>query len=155
MTKDRIFFDSGLLALGKGCAYLLAFLTAVFFIKATEKAYVFGVITYSCGCLCDYIEVACQDKKSKQIRRTSAILAILITVVIVVALGMASVYDSNQAIKAFLTSNHIWINLFLIIFWAIPLGNGIWLIMKSIQDDADDEETKDSLKNVSSYFFKP
>lgn len=153
MTKDRFFFDIGPLALGKGCAYLLAFLTAVFFIRAAEKAYVFGVITYSCGCLCEYIEVACQTGKNKRIRQFSALLAILMTVIIVVALGMAIAYDSNQNIRKFLIHYYIGINLFLVVSWAIPLGNGIWLIMKAIQDDG--KECEDYTKNVSGFYCKP
>lgn len=155
MVKDRIFFNPGPLAVGKGCAYLLAFLTAVFLIKADEKAYVFGVITYSCGCLCDYIEVACRKDKNKRIRQISASLAILMIILVVVALGMAVVYDSNAAIKTFLTNYYIGVNLFLVIFWAIPLGNGIWLIMKGIQEDDDKEAKVDNMKNVSGFFVKP
>lgn len=152
MVKDRVFFNPGPLALGKGCVYLLAFLTAVFFIKAYEKAYVFGVITYSCGCLCDYIEVACRKDKNRYIRQISALLAILMVILVVISLGMAVVYDSNEEIKNFLSSNYIRINLFLVIFWAIPLANGIWLIMKKIQEDDD---CNDNMKNVSGFFVKP
>ena len=99
MRTDRIFFDPGPLAVGKGCAYLLAFLTAVFFIKSTEKAYVFGVITYSCGCLCDYIEVATRKDKNRNLRRVSATLAILMAMLVVTSLGMAAMYDTNESIK--------------------------------------------------------
>lgn len=155
MVEDRIFFNPGPLALGKGCAYLLAFLTAVFFIQADEKAYVFGVITYSCGCLCDYFEVAWRKDKNKNIRKISAVLAILMIILVVVALGMAVAYDSNDSIKTFLTSNYIWVNFFLLIFWAIPLGNGIWLIMKSIQEDDNKETKEDNMKNISGFFVKP
>ena len=152
MVYDRIFFHPGPLAFGKGCAYLLAFLTAVFFIKSTEKAYVFGVITYSCGCLCDYIEVATRKDKNFRIRLIAAALAILMAVVIVISIGMAIEYDSNGDIKAFLINHYIGINLFLNIFWAIPLANGIWLIYKSIRDD---NKKADNLKNVSGFFTKP
>lgn len=155
MVEDRIFFNPGPLALGKGCAYLLAFLTAVFFIQADEKAYVFGVITYSCGCLCDYIEVAWRKDKNKNIRKISAVLVILMIILVVVALGMAVAYDSNDSIKTFLTSNYIWVNFFLLIFWAIPLGNGIWLIMKSIQEDDNKETKEDNMKNISGFFVRP
>lgn len=153
MVKDKIFFNPGPLALGKGCAYLLAFLTAVFFIKAHEKAYVFGVITYSCGCLCDYFEVASCKRKSKSTRRISVVLAILLVILVVVSMGMASVYDSNAAVKLFIGENYVWVNWFLTIFWAIPLENGIWLIWKSIQEN--DEENKENKKRVSAFFVKP
>lgn len=152
MGKDRVFFDPGPLAFGKGCAYLLAFLTAVFFIKSTEKAYVFGVITYSCGCICDYIEVATREDKNLCIRLTSAALAILMAVLVVIALGMAAMYDANESIKAFLINNRIWVNLFLVTFFAIPLENGGWLIIKSIRGN---NKGADSLKNVSGFFTKP
>lgn len=152
MSKDRIFFDPGPLAFGKGCAYLLAFLTAVFFIKSTEKAYVFGVITYSCGCLCDYIEVATRRDKNRSIRQTSAVLAILMAVLVVTSLGMAAMYDTNESIKGFLIKNYIWVNLFLVIYFAIPLENGIWLIIKGI---GDNDKVKDELKNVSGFYTKP
>lgn len=155
MVEDRVFFNPGPLAVGKGCAYLLAFLTAVLFIGADEKPYVFGVITYSCGCLCDYIEVACRKDKNKCIRKISASLAILMIVLVVVALGMAVAYDTYDAIKTFLTSYYIGVNFFLVIFWAIPLGNGIWLIMKNIQEDDDKEVKVDNMKNISGFIVKP
>lgn len=75
------------------------------------------------------------------------------TVIIVVALGMAIAYDSNQNIRKFLMHYYIGINLFLVVSWAIPLGNGIWLIMKAIQDDG--KECEDYTKNVSGFYCKP
>ena len=150
MVKDRVFFDPGPLAFGKGCAYLLAFLTAVLFIKAEEKAYLFGIITYSCGCLCDYIEVASRKDKNKRIRQISAVLAILMVILVVIALGMAIAYDGNAGIKAFLVERKFWINLFLFVFWVIPMENGLWLIMKSIHDD--DKTVKSNVRKTVSGF---
>ena len=155
MGEDRMFFNPGPLAVAKGCAYLLAFLTAVFFIKADEKAYVFGVITYSCGCLCDYIEVASKKGKNKCIRKISALLAILLSIFVVIALGMAVGYDTNDEIRKFWTNYYVWVNFFLLIFWAIPLENGIWLIMKSIQEDNDKDTKENGTKKISGYFVKP
>ena len=155
MIEDRVFFNPGPLAVGKGCAYLLAFLTTVFFIHAGERPYVYGVITYSCGCLCDYIEVACRRDKNKCIRKVSLVLAVLMILLVVVALGMAVAYESNEVIKTFLASYYHVVNFFLVIFWVIPLVDGIRLIFKSIQEEDDKESKIDNMKDISGFFVKP
>ena len=73
----------------------------------------------------------------------------------VVALGMAIVYDSNEMIGIFLKRNYIFVNLFLVIFWALPLENGILIIIRGIQEEDSKNVKNDTAKNVSGFFVKP
>lgn len=157
MSEDRIFFDPCPLAIGKGLAYLLAFLTAVIFSDVEDKMYFFGIILYCCGSLCDYIEVAAyRTDKCDSIRRISAFIAILVGVVIIFTLSLLYGYDTNQTIVSCVESYYIWINLFLAIFWAIPLGCGIMLIFTAIGKDSKKGANKVTQKGLSlGYKIKP
>lgn len=155
ILEDRVIFSPGPMAIGKGCVYLMAFLTAVFFITPNERAYIFGIIIYSCGCVFDYIETACKREKSKFVRQTAAILAIMIIVVGVVAFGMAVSYEISEDVKNFICNYYKAINFFLVLFWFLPLKDGVWLIMKSIGNSSEAEEKGDIVNKVSGFLIKP
>ncbi|MBE6678813.1 MAG: hypothetical protein E7597_08480 [Ruminococcaceae bacterium] len=152
MNKDRIFFDPCLLALGKGFVYLLAFLTGVFFVNAGEKVYYFGIIMYCCGCLCDYIEVAAyRTDKCVIVRRCSAAISILIAFNIILAFSTLYVFDTNVELISNIQRFSFWLNLYLTVFWAIPLACGIYLMFVSIKK----EEKQDNTGHAVGFHIKP
>lgn len=157
MSEDRIFFDPSPLAIGKGLAYLLAFLTAVIFSDVKDKIYFFGIILYCCGSLCDYIEIAAyRTDKCVSIRRISAIIAILVGAVIIFALSLLYGYDTNQKIISCVENYYIWINLSLAILWTIPLSCGIMLIFIAIQKDSKKVSKEGTQRGYSlGYQIKP
>lgn len=152
MNRDRIFFDPCPLALGKGFAYLLAFLTGVFLVNAGDKAYYFGIIMYCCGCLCDYIEVAAyRTDKCVGVRRFSAGISILIVFNIIFAFSALYVFDTNTDFIKNVQDNGFWLNLYLTAFWAIPLACGIYLMFASIKK----EDKQNQTEHAVGFYVKP
>lgn len=152
MNSDRIFFDPCPLAIGKGLAFLLAFLTGVFLVNPGEKAYYFGVVLYCCGCLCDYIEVAAYRlDKCVTVRRVSAFIAVLIAGSIIFALSVIYGFDANKELIDNLVKNDFWLNLYFTIFWAIPLACGLYLIFVSIKKDEKQKQPDHAI----GFYVKP
>ena len=155
MVKDRMFFDPGPLAFGKGVAYLFAFLTTVFFVKVNERAYIFGIFAYSCGVVCDYMELSLYRKdKCKFVRNIATTLSVLLIIVAVVALSAAMAYELIPKIEEILQKCFLGINIFLTAYWALPLLSGIWLWYKNVNSD-EVVEHKEKRKAVSGYYIKP
>lgn len=130
MRIDRVFFAPCALAIGKGFAYLLAFLTALVFTDPTKEAYYFGIIIYCCGCLCDYVEVAMESsKKCFAIRLSSFLIAVCLGIIVIVAFSLLNSFDTVAEYVALIAKYKLFIGIVFSTLWTLPFGCGIILFI--------------------------
>lgn len=146
MRIDRVFFAPCALAIGKGFAYLLAFLTALVFTNPTEEAYYFGMIIYCCGCVCDYVEVAMESsKKCSTIRTIAFLITVCLGVIVVMAISLLNNFDNAPEYVAIIAKYKLFIGIVLSTLWTLPLGSGIILFVSA------PKQTKSNPKSSGRY----
>lgn len=155
MRTDRYFYDPGPLAVGKGMAYFISFFTTVQFDNTREFSYYVGILLFSCGIICDYIEIAAYKvEKCNWLRIIAFFISVAFGLVIAFLLVLLSKFDGFPTVLDFVDRYYININVLFAFFWFLPFCNGILLCCKTIVCSKR-AKRKPAAKFAAGYYVKP
>lgn len=138
MKGDRFIYAPGGLAIGRGFAYLFAFLAAFLFISATERIYYVNAFIFFCGCFCDYVESFLPtSQKSRLVRNVSLVIIIVVGIIAIIDLIVVFSFENAMKVTKFIAKYEACFSLLFSTLWGIPLFSGIFqcAVRKEMQYD--------------------
>lgn len=140
LNSDTLFFDPYPLALIKGFAYSLAYLTAIFFSDVKGNEFYFSIIIFLLGYISEFFELGFfKEEKACSVKVISRIIFFIIILYVGVAFGIGFNYDKNSgnALISFLDRHLFVVKLLPGILCAWQMATGAYLMVVDVSADCN------------------